>query len=813
MIISHKHNTTPGITETGGKGHNLLLLKQAGLHVPDFIIIPVSFFESGQEIETILPAIQEAFEDDTQFAVRSSAVAEDGSNYSFAGQFKTILNIPAQGLGDAIKDVRDSANDIAASYLQHAETTEIKMAVVVQVMVDADSAGVAFGINPVTGNHYEAVINAVYGLGEELVSGALNADTYTISENNIQKQTIVDTAVLDDAQIKTVVQTLQQLQDLYHQPQDIEFAFKDSVFFLLQSRPVTATQQQGEKIAWDNSNIIESYPGLTLPLTFSFIEKMYAAVYRQLSLVLGIRKWKVERYADVYDNMLGLLNGRVYYNLNSWYAALSLLPGYKLNATFMEQMMGVKERADVQLVTEADIKGKGISAYTELLSAVSSIIKNLRTVKQQRDQFIQDFDAVYARYAHKDYTHQSAQEIFNDYLAFEQMMVTKWKAPLVNDFFAMIYFGTLQKLCAKHLPGQRDVHNQLVASSKDIITTEPIIRLPKLAAVLMQQPELADTLANKSANEVWELLNSGRFAHERNAVQEYLDDWGERCVAELKLETITYTQAPEKLIAVLQHYIQQGHKEAYSPAEHRNDAEAIIAQALKGKWLKKKIFNHVLNKARYLVSNRENLRYYRTKGFGIVRKMMTAIGVQLAQDGLLEHPRDVFYLKLDEVADIAKNKKDARPIIKSRKDDYALYEQLPLPERVITYGKPGAIVTAPAQQKTELTQLTELQGIPCCSGVVRATVCKVASADGRYPNGEILATYATDPGYVVMFPGAKGILTERGSLLSHAAIVSREMNIPCIVGIDGLMEQLQDGDELLMDGGTGIVKILNRSKS
>lgn len=813
MIISHKHNTAPGITETGGKGNNLLLLKQERLHVPDFIIIPVSFFESGQEIETILPAIQKEFEDDTQFAVRSSAVAEDGSSFSFAGQFKTILNVPTKGLVGAIQEVKDSANDIATSYLQHADTTEIKMAVVVQAMVDADSAGVAFGINPVTGNTKEAVINAVHGLGEELVSGALNADTYTVSESNFQKQTVSDTAVLNDAQIKKVVQTLQQLEDLYHQPQDIEFAFKDGVFYLLQSRPVTATQQQGEKIAWDNSNIIESYPGLTLPLTFSFIEKMYDAVYRQLSLVLGIRKWKVKRYADVYDNMLGLLNGRVYYNLNSWYAALSLLPGYKLNAGFMEQMMGVKEKADVQLVTEADIKGKGISAYTELLSAVSSIIKNLRTVKQQRDQFIQDFDAVYTRYAHKDYTHQSAKEIFNDYLAFEQMMVTKWKAPLVNDFFAMIYFGTLQKLCAKHLPGQLDVHNQLVASSKDIITTEPIIRLPKLAAVLMQQPELADALNDKSATEVWELLNSGHLPHERNAVQEYLDDWGERCVAELKLETITYTQAPEKLIAVLQHYIQQGYKEAYTPLEHRNDAEAVIAETLKGKWLKKKIFNHVLNKTRYLVSNRENLRYYRTKGFGVVRKMMTAIGVQLAQDGLLEHPRDVFYLKLDEVADIAKNKKDARQIIKNRKDDYALYEQLPLPERVITYGKPGAIVTAPTQQKTELTQLTELQGIPCCSGVVRATVCKVASADGRYPNGEILATYATDPGYVVMFPGAKGILTERGSLLSHAAIVSREMNIPCIVGINGLMEQLQDGDELLMDGGTGIVKILNRSKS
>ena len=76
-----------------------------------------------------------------------------------------------------------------------------------------------------------------------------------------------------------------------------------------------------------------------------------------------------------------------------------------------------------------------------------------------------------------------------------------------------------------------------------------------------------------------------------------------------------------------------------------------------------------------------------------------------------------------------------------------------------------------------------------------------------------MVTYATDPGYVVMFSSSKGILTERGSLLSHAAIVSREMNIPCIVGITGLMEQLNHGDEIIMDGSTGVVKILNRMGS
>lgn len=825
MIISHKIMTAPGVQETGGKGHNLLLLKQAGFRVPPFAIIRPVFFEERDEtklpvaIESLLPQLLQDLSPGPLYAVRSSATAEDRNNFSFAGQFKTLLNVTANDLPRAITEVWASARQIAAGYLQHAGETDVKMAVVVQEMVDATTAGVAFGINPLTGNTDEIVINAIHGLGEDLVSGRKNADSYTVSEAGIQKKTAHEYIVLTDEQINTVATNLRRLNSIFGQPQDIEFAFKGNDFYLLQSRPVTARpkHQNGEKTVWDNSNIIESYPGMTLPLTFSFIEKMYAAVYKQLSMVLGINSAKVKKYADVYDNMLGLLNGRVYYNLNSWYAALSLLPGYKLNAGFMEKMMGVKEKADVKLLTEEDIKGKGLKAYWELVVATISIIKNLRSVRKQRDEFIQDFNSIYNIYAYKDYSQSTVKDIYTDYLAFENMMVTKWKAPLVNDFFAMIYFGVLQKLCAKYFPNHPDIHNQLVAASKDIITTEPIIRLPKLAALLIADATLARAMRSEPAEEVWHMLNSRKYPAQLKEVQQYLDDWGERTVAELKLETITYTQEPERLIAVLQTYIRQG--TTYIPAnnteEHRVEAERVAEEELRGKLLKRKIFNHVLKQARYLVSNRENLRYYRTKGFGVVRRMMYAIGKRMEEQHMLFDARDVFYLSLTDVEDVANGILDelaTKQLVRAKKADYALYEKLPLPERVETYGRPEKVVVAPATVKTTGAQLNELQGIPCCAGVVQAKVCKVSSVDGRFPDDEILVTYATDPGYVVMFPSSKGILTERGSLLSHAAIVSREMNIPCIVGLDGLMQQLNDGDEIIMDGSTGVVKILARKK-
>lgn len=816
MIKPGTYDTLPGVHEAGGKGMNLLLLKRQGYPVPAFVLLPVSFFADATTADDVVkktkgikPELLSYFEGCIAFAVRSSAVAEDSSNHSFAGQFKTILNVTAGNLAHAVAEVWQSADNISTAYKQHAGVEKPGMAVIIQEMVPATSAGIAFGINPLTGEN-EIVVNAVNGPGEDLVSGRKNSDEYIIKGGTISVRRQQENApVLSLLQLQMVADTMESLAAFYGHPQDIEFAFAGKRFFLLQSRPVTTTGKGGERIVWDNSNIIESYPGLTLPLTFTFIEKMYAAVYKQLSMVLGVSSAKVKGYEAVYDNMLGLLNGRVYYNLNSWYTALSLLPGYKLNAEFMERMMGVKEKADV--VVPTDGKGKSIKDYLDIVSAVKSILGNLLTVRQQKTDFIRDFDAVYTQYAGKDYSSYTLSGIFSDYRSFEQMMVSKWKAPLVNDFFAMIYFGLLQKLCVKYFPDHPGIHNRLLASSRDIITTEPVKRIPLLLAALQQQPELRNILQTGTPGEAWALLNSGKYKKELQQIRAYLDDWGERCAGELKLETVTYNQQPELLMAVLQAYARNSCSATVSTSDDRDEAEKITDKTLHGKLLRRKIFRHVLTNARYLVSNRENLRYYRTKGFGVVRHMMCAMGKKMQDSGLIADTRDIFYLRLDEVEQIAggQYKGDIKAVVAKRKEDYSLFRQLPLPERLETFGRQEKVLL-PAVTTTDKEFVSELKGIACSPGIVRGKVCKINTIGDAFPNNEIMVTYATDPGYVVMFPSSKGILTERGSLLSHAAIVSREMNIPCIVGITGLMEHLNHGDEIIIDGSTGIIKILNK---
>lgn len=787
-------------------------LRQHGFTVPAFTVLPVSFFSSNDEatIRTgcrqMEPEWETLFGDGKRFAVRSSAVAEDGHQHSFAGQFTTLLDIPFEDLADAVVEVWRSGNNERVKAYQQATGADkhIAMAVIIQELIPATAAGVGFAINPLNGNQ-EIVINAVQGLGDKLVDGTVTAVTYIIAEQGISG---LEHQLLNTAQLQQIEDCFKKLGQVYNHAQDIEFAFLDTQFYLLQSRRITA-RATGKKITWDNSNIIESYPGLTLPLTFSFIEKMYEAVYRQFSLVLGVSTGKVERNTAVYANMLGLLNGRVYYNLNSWYRSLAQLPGYSLNAPFMEKMMGVKEKPDIDL---SDEPGSGkLSGWKEVLVALYRILKNLRHARKGKDEFIASFNRIYDQYKKIDYNTQPPDKIWQDYSRFEALMLKEWKAPLVNDFFAMIYFGLLQRQCNKYWPDNLEMHNHLVAASADIITTEPLKLLPRLAAQIAAIPELKTAATQATPTALWQQLQQPQYKAGLEAVEQYLDKWGERCIAELKLETVTYLQAPEKLIAILQTYITNGtfaYQENGDTLRQRIEAEETALRSLKG--VKKRIFKHILKQARYFISNRENLRYYRTKGFGMVRRMMSGLGVQFHRAGRLDAAGDIFYLKLEEVEVLVHTPLDVRETIRQRKQDYELYALLDLPARVITTGKPTGTILMPAPSGTSFEGNT-LQGIPCSKGVVTGKVYKADhAADLQSVNGGILATYATDPGYVVLFAGTSGIVTERGSLLSHAAIVSREMGIPCIVGVDGLMQTLKDGDEIMMDGSTGVIKILNR---
>lgn len=841
--------------QTGSKALQLIHLSKAGFRVPFFKVIPSEFLERIIEESSAEDAIKriEAFTfseeqqseiyrifDQADFiSVRSSAIGEDGKDHSFAGQYETFLNVDKDEVLDKIKEVWKSlfSKRIQSYKAQQNITGNIGMAVILQVMVDASRSGVMFGANPVSLDDKEMLISSVYGLGEGLVSGTLDSDNFYINNGEIRSEIAkktqqlvrngngntvfeevandkINIASLSHSELHELTTILSKLNEYYGFPQDVEWAYGDQLY-ILQSRPITNyKKREGSRIIWDNSNIIESYPGVSSPLTFSFIREMYKVVYIQFSALLGIRKRELEENMDVYENMLGHIRGRVYYNLRSWYRALALLPGYRINAEFMEGMMGVKEKFELE--EKYSRGGRRLSDYGSILKTVILMISSFVKLPKSRRKFLRFLDKTIAEYKAIDFDQCHPEELMEHYHTFENVLTEKWNPPLVNDFFAMIFFGVFQKLVTKWVSTDHPhLHNDLLASSNDIISTQPMIQSLEIAKTILENDEYK-LLFQEEPQVIWTQLEQGEFPELHQRIEAFLDRFGERCLGELKLETISYSQNPASYIHILRSYVENPSTiaalEQSKSSDLRKEAEVLVKKKLKGKPFKRWVFRYFMNKARDLVSNRENLRFERTRGFGIVRVIFSAMGKQFAQRGYIDRDRDIFYLTKEEIFDFILGTSvmtDLRKVIDNRKSTYEMYENEEfVPERITTYGVANDDIDFSKFQKPILDG--DISGIACCPGIVEAEVCLVHSPDQIQDlQGKIMVASSTDPGWVSLFPSASGILVERGSLLSHSAIVARELGIPCIVAIDNVMSRLQSGDKVIMDGSTGIVKLQN----
>ena len=221
----------------------------------------------------------------------------------------------------------------------------------------------------------------------------------------------------------------------------------------------------------------------------------------------------------------------------------------------------------------------------------------------------------------------------------------------------------------------------------------------------------------------------------------------------------------------------------------------------------------MLNQARQMVSNRENLRFERTRAFGQVRRIFSAIGTFWSTRSILENERDIFYLSIDEINDFIKGRAistDLKSLVEMRKREFENYKNEPTPaERIETF---GAVYDDNSFAQPELADTPldgELKGTGCSPGCLKGKVQVVTNPQeiGSL-NGDILVASCTDPSWVTLFPTAAAVIVERGSMLSHSAIVAREMGIPCIVGVTGLLQKLKTGDVIEMNGSTGTVRML-----
>src|SRR5262249_30666203 len=265
------------------------------------------------------------------------ALDEDSAGRSFAGQLESYLSVPCTAVAEKAAAVwRSGFSERVLAYRSGKEKGPVSQpapAVVIQRMLNAQCAGVAFTADPVSGRRGVVVISAVLGLGSVLVSGETDADLYEIDRNGNIVRTVAarkscaahnssaaeqNTRVLSDEQAREIAVLARQVARRMGREQDIEWAIESGKIYVLQTRPITTLRDlpdpDAARSVWDNSNITESYSGVTTPLTFSFALAAYESVYRELCRILKVSEGKIAAHEQILRNMLGLIRGRVYYN-------------------------------------------------------------------------------------------------------------------------------------------------------------------------------------------------------------------------------------------------------------------------------------------------------------------------------------------------------------------------------------------------------------------------------------------------------------------------------------------------------------------
>ena len=816
------------------KARHLEILQEKGFPVPKFILV-----SENEEVDL-------SFSEKEYFAVRSNFSAEDGGGHSFAGQFLTRLNVKREKVQEAVQEVfasyagsleyKEKANrGKAEQVLKQQGKAET---VLIQEMLFPEKSGVLFTKNP-KGILSEMVVVLGQGLGDKVVEDQENVLTYHYfpgeclyqeghGQSCLSEQAQESPGLgLDEEELKTLFTLGERIERLFQKPMDIEFAIEKGKIYILQAREITTLDMHLPIRILDNSNISESFPGVCLPLTESFAGEMYSGIFTSLGRrFLGK---KVSSYEELFQRMVGGFSGRMYYEISSWYDILRLLPFSGKIIPVWQGMLGVSNE-------EISFSKKTPSFFLKCRIALLFcyyFFVSQRKMKEL-DKFFQER---YAEYGKRVDAEEDAKALYRIFLEMKEDLLREWDITLMNDMVSFI---------STHLYGKKTAFS--------LETMKPVRALSALKEV-----------AKKNG------LDSEEYRMEK---QSYISAYGDRIEGELKLETRTYrtneelldrwildsletenAERPEFLEA--EHSIQKayGKKGSFETDSveidcSEKDCEETSRMEKSSEPKQRKSFLYRL--AESSCNNREISRLHRTRCFGLMRRIVDKIGEKSI--GF-----DVYYLSLDELKELLFSGKDFSLKIAREKELRKAYERLPLLSRVKLLGKvdrdplageirvlnykfvkgkgsreekSGKSEDIFSSESTNLERKEEGEahdrkagreevdstprvffGRGVSKGIFRGEILKINSLQevrAMDAKGKILLSYSTDPGWFPYLNMAGGLITERGSLLSHSAILARELEKPAVVNIPNIMEELQSGDIVEIDGDLGICSVLNR---
>lgn len=863
--------------QVGGKARSLLQLARQGLPVPKFVCLGIAAYElctqpqanaiarlleqlwtlEPRKINTLAEQLQSIVRQchlapelqaqlhswagaGPRFSVRSSGAAEDGRQHSFAGQFLTRLNVPTAGLPQAVLDCWASGFDAGVlAYVRKKNLRDYRnrMAVVIQHMVVAESAGVLFQVDP-QGDYQSQIIVAGFGLGEGIVADRVETDSYVYhrqtqawelqiahktrriacsDHNGVSSVALApelrDRPVLSGPQRRELLALSAKISGLYTDPQDIEWAFDGAgALHLLQSRAIT-TRATGSERIFDNSNIAESYPGVISPMTFSIVQRDYYHCVKDLLRRCGTPAALREKYEDVLQHLVGYIDGRAYYNMGNWYRVVLLAPYFKKRlVAYFEQMIG-SDSALRPGLDDPDIR-LGDQLHIACMFPVK-FCYNLLSHKRLMRRYFTATASLQQHTENLPYHTLGADELIAQLHHHVRQFMPLMSIPLLNDFFAMIFMALTREQFvnfrnrAHHSPEVDDSLLNRLLGNQDIASTAPVASLAALATQVRNDRDLRLFLEKipQPTPDFSILLEQNGFTEFAYSWREHLTAFGHRAPKELIMEVDTFAENPHQLLGLVLKTAQRPAREA----AEKGDPEQELTRHLK-QVKHPRLLRWLLRKTRQTIAHREATRLDRGRHFGLLRRLLRLIAKRLVEEGVLQHCEQIFLLtltELDEYRQGSSPNASLRNLVAFRQEQITAWREQGSASRVITRGLAG-VGRPPEEQVPHSgpgTSINQFSGKGVSGGLVTAPARVVLDPnEAGDVEGRILVSESTDPGWVFLMTLASGLVCERGSLLSHTAIIGRELGIPTIVGVKDATHHIRDGQMITMNGDTGDIR-------
>ncbi|HEY3588038.1 MAG TPA: PEP/pyruvate-binding domain-containing protein, partial [Myxococcaceae bacterium] len=745
------------------------------------------------------------------FAVRSSAVAEDDGDGSMAGLLETHLGVDIGNLAPRLRDCWASLfSQRARAYLARPgaspRSTDLRMGVIVQRQLAPRWAGVLFTVDPSRRTGDTLVLEWVEGLGESLVSGRVSPSRLLLSRRGPRLPDDLPPA-LARALLDLHAQAL-RAERLFGEPLDLEWCADDEGLHLLQARPVTAFGGPGT-IIWSSANVGENYPAALTPFTWSVVDRFRSRYVESLAE----RLWVPERCRDalrpVFDNLLGVHRGRVHYNLSSWYRVFAQVPGGKLLRRsfdrYIDQPVPFADpgaQPDLPSVPARRIVPALLRRYLVLGRSVAAFVRRFH---QHRQGWRGQLDEARSPAA--------AGGVLEQITGF---LDRQWGDAALADFSAMAFPALLQAVATAWLSPEDAARAPWLLRGLGLKSTEALKLLHALGAWVSARPELLSLLQAQRDRELVAALDG----EGRALWQTFLDQFGGRCYQELLLTSPTFEERPDLAWHLVRGVLAGG---AADPST-REAAEAEVRERATRELLgrlpfwKRPLFARLLGDAQRAIAAREEVRLCQGLLYGELRRAALAVGQGLVGRGRLDRPEDIFELEADEVQRLLHNRflypETLPTLIHARREagSAARADSRSLPSCfVLDDGSeyPSGLDenSGPAPSAGERAWRGLGVSLGRVVGTVRIVVDPVAQA-GQLNPGEVLVARATDPGWTPLFLIASAAVVERGGMLSHAAIVAREVGIPVVVDVTHATSLLRDGQRVRVDGSTGLVEVL-----